>query len=162
MSKNSIEFSLSNSEQRDSWLNSSHRTLDADNYGLARIGNSEVFFVSLSLLSFCFVIIIKYSRAQEEKSIIPPSSSLSVALELNGYSWVTEFLVFLSVLASFLKNPPKFSLDRNSSPNGLGHSLMLGVNSSLRVIGVGFQLYGQLKKSPHDVTGEKKRYWRVP
>jgi len=30
---------------------------------------------------------------------------------------------------------------------------MLGVNSSLRVIGVGFQLYGQLKKSPHDVTG---------
>jgi len=34
-------------------------------YGAARIGNSEVFFVSLSLLSFCFVIIIKYSRAQK-------------------------------------------------------------------------------------------------
>jgi len=34
-------------------------------YGLARIGNSEVFFVSLSLLSFHFVIIIKYSRAQK-------------------------------------------------------------------------------------------------
>ena len=30
MSENSIEFSLSNSEQRDSWLNSSHRTLDAN------------------------------------------------------------------------------------------------------------------------------------
>jgi len=30
MSKNSIEFSLSNSEQRDSWLNSGHQTLDAD------------------------------------------------------------------------------------------------------------------------------------
>jgi len=42
-------------------------------YGLARIGNLEVFFVSLSLLSFCFVIIIKYSRAQEGKIIIPPS-----------------------------------------------------------------------------------------
>ena len=55
-------------------------------YGLARIGNSEVFFVSLSLLSFCFVIIIKYSRAQEGESIIPLSSSLSVARELNGYS----------------------------------------------------------------------------
>ena len=27
---------------------------------------------------------------------------------------------------------------------------MLGVNSSLHVIGVGFQLYGQLKKSPHN------------
>jgi len=30
MSENSIEFSLSNSEQRDSWLNSSHQTLDTD------------------------------------------------------------------------------------------------------------------------------------
>jgi len=29
---------------------------------------------------------------------------------------------------------------------------MLGVNSSLYVIGVGFQLYGQLKKSPHNGT----------
>ena len=56
-------------------------------YSLARIGNSEVFFVSLSLLSFRFVIIIKYSRAQEGNQVsYPPSSSLSVALELNGYS----------------------------------------------------------------------------
>jgi len=30
LSENLIEFSLSNSEQRDSWLNSSHQTLDAD------------------------------------------------------------------------------------------------------------------------------------
>ena len=30
---------------------------------------------------------------------------------------------------------------------------MLGANHSLRVIEVGFQLYGQLKKSPHDSTG---------
>ena len=30
LSENSIKFSLSNSEQRDSWLNSGHRTLDAD------------------------------------------------------------------------------------------------------------------------------------
>jgi len=34
-------------------------------YSLARIGNLEVFFVSLSLLFLCFVIIIKYSRAQK-------------------------------------------------------------------------------------------------
>jgi len=33
--------------------------------GLARFGNLEVFFVSLSLLSLYFVIIIKYSRAQK-------------------------------------------------------------------------------------------------
>ena len=30
---------------------------------------------------------------------------------------------------------------------------MLGANHLLCVIGVGFQLYGQLKKSPHDGTG---------
>ena len=45
------------------------------------------------------------------------------------------------------------SLDGNSSPNRLGHSLALGVNSSLHVIGVSFQLYSQLKKSPHDGMG---------
>jgi len=41
-------------------------------YGLARIGNLEVFFVSLSLLSFCFVIIIKYSRAQRRTQVLYP------------------------------------------------------------------------------------------
>jgi len=39
------------------------------------------------------------------------------------------------------------------SPNRLGHLLILGVNSLLRVIGVGFQLYSQLKKSPHNGIG---------
>ena len=32
-------------------------------FGLTMFGNLEVFFVSLSLLSYCFVILIKYSRA---------------------------------------------------------------------------------------------------
>jgi len=117
-------------------------------------GNSEVFFVSLSLLSLCFVIIIKYSRAQKGKTrIIPPSPSLSVALGLNGYLWVTKFLVFPKCSILLSKNPPKLSLDGNSSPNRLGHLLTLGVNSLLRVIGVSFQLYSQLKKSPHDGMG---------
>ena len=49
-------------------------------YGLARIGNSEVFFVSLSLLSFCFVIIIKYSRAQEGKRASYPHHHPSLLL----------------------------------------------------------------------------------
>ena len=54
--------------------------------GLTMFGNSEVFFDSLFLLSLCFVIIIKYSRAQKkQKGITSPSSSLSVALRLNGY-----------------------------------------------------------------------------
>ena len=34
MSENSTEFSLSNSEQRDSWLNSGHQTLDANSIPL--------------------------------------------------------------------------------------------------------------------------------
>ena len=34
MSENSIEFSLLNSEQRDSWLNSGHWGLDADSKSL--------------------------------------------------------------------------------------------------------------------------------
>jgi len=49
-------------------------------YGLARIGNSEVFFISLSLLSFCFVIIIKYSRAQEGNQVSYPHHHLSLLL----------------------------------------------------------------------------------
>jgi len=49
-------------------------------YSLARIGNSEVFFVSLSLLSFCFVIIIKYSRAQEGKKASYPHHHPSLLL----------------------------------------------------------------------------------
>jgi len=49
-------------------------------YGLARIRNSEVFFVSLSLLSFCFVIIIKYSRAQEGNQVSYPHHHPSLLL----------------------------------------------------------------------------------
>jgi len=55
-------------------------------FSLTMFGNLEVFFVSLSLLSYGFVILIKYSRGQKEKrSIIPPLSSLFVARELNSY-----------------------------------------------------------------------------
>jgi len=39
-------------------------------YSLAMFGNSEVFFVSLSLLSLCFVIIIKYSRTQKRTQVL--------------------------------------------------------------------------------------------
>jgi len=49
-------------------------------YGLARIGNLEVFFVSLSLLAFCFVIIIKYSRAQEGNQASYPHHHPSLLL----------------------------------------------------------------------------------
>ena len=41
------------------------RRVPSHYFGLAMFGNLEVFFVSLSLLSHCFVIIIKYSRAQK-------------------------------------------------------------------------------------------------
>jgi len=47
MSKNSIKFSLLNSEQRDSWLNSSHRTLDADTieFSLSNADKGAVGFI---------------------------------------------------------------------------------------------------------------------
>jgi len=51
MSENSIEFSLSNSEQRDSWLNSSHWTLDADSYHLSSRGYTD-FVISQQLLNY--------------------------------------------------------------------------------------------------------------
>jgi len=50
MSEDSIEFSLSNSEQRDSWLNSGHRTLDADTFCHRTF--SELFLHS-SYCTFC-------------------------------------------------------------------------------------------------------------
>ena len=55
-----------------------------------------------------------------ELSIIPPSLSLSVALEFNSYFQVTKFLVFLSVLASFLKTHPNSPLMGIQAPMDLG------------------------------------------
>ena len=54
--------------REDSWsrvrgLGSGHlvfRRVPPHYFGLAMFGNLEVFFVSLSLLSHCFVILIKY------------------------------------------------------------------------------------------------------
>ena len=53
-------------------------------FTLTIFGNLEVFFVSFLLLYHCFVILIKYSRAQRGKDF-PPIISPSVALELKGY-----------------------------------------------------------------------------
>ena len=51
------------------------------------------------------------------------------------------------------ENSIKLLLKGDSSLNEPRHLLMLGANHSLCVIGVGFQLYGQLKKSSHDSIG---------
>jgi len=48
--------------------------------GLTMFGNSEVFFVSLALLFLCFVIIIKYSRAQRRTQASDPYSYPSLLL----------------------------------------------------------------------------------
>jgi len=47
---------------------------------LAMFGNSEVFFVLLSLLSLCFVIIIKYSRRQKGSQASHPHYHPSLLL----------------------------------------------------------------------------------
>jgi len=114
-------------------------------FTLAIFGNLEVFFVSFLLLYHCFVILIKYSRAQRGKGLFPSIISLSVALELKGY--LSDLRIsFVFALWKLYKT----SLKGRLKLNGLGHLLTLGANYSLRVIRVSFQLYGQLQKSPHD------------
>ena len=54
-------------------------------FTLTIFGNLGVFFVSFLLLYHCFVILIKYSRAQRGKRLSPPIISPSVTLELKGY-----------------------------------------------------------------------------
>jgi len=56
-------------------------------------------------------------------------------------------------LCLLYENSIKLLSKGDSSLNRPRHLLMLGANHSLYVIGVGFQLYSQLKKSPHDGTG---------
>jgi len=109
--------------------------------------NLGVFFVSFLLLYHCFVILIKYSRAQRGKRLFPPIISSSVALEQKGYLSDLRFAFVFALWKLY-----KTSLEGRLKLNGLRHSLTLGANHLLRVIGVGFQLYGQLKKSPHDGT----------
>ena len=65
---------------------------------------------------------------------------------------MTKSLFLPECFSLLSKKPPNLFLDGNLSSNRLGHSLMLGVNHSLHVIRVGFQLYSQLKKSLHDST----------
>jgi len=118
-------------------------------FTLTIFGNLEVFFVSFLLLYHCFVILIKYSRAQRGKEY---SSSHCLSLYCSRAERLFEwFEVFLWCL--LYENSIKLLSKGDSSLNRPGHSLMLGANHSLHVIGVGFQLYGQLKKSPHDSTG---------
>ena len=93
----------------------------------------EVFFVSFLLLYYCFVILIKYSRAQRRKRTFPPIISPSVALELKGYLSDLRFSFVFALWKLY-----KTSLEGRLKLNGPGHSLTLGANHSLRVIGVGF------------------------
>ena len=69
MSENSIEFSLSNSEQRDSWLNSGHQTLDADNLCLfsphlkhSTLLTSSYLLIILSSNPYCITLLINISN----------------------------------------------------------------------------------------------------
>jgi len=54
-------------------------------FTLTIFGNLEVFFVFFLLLYYCFIILIKYSRAQKGQEYFFPIISLSVALELKDY-----------------------------------------------------------------------------
>ena len=115
MSENSIKFSLSNSEQRDSWLNSSHWTLDADTRTRFHFRALSTLDLAHSLISFqstlgCWsprsVTTSIYSRALGLRglcsqlgtaggSVIP---SLGIATE----TWPRNQAVFSSILVLFL------------------------------------------------------------
>jgi len=116
-------------------------------FPLTIFGNLVVFFVSFLLLYHCFVILIKYSRAQREKRLLPPIISPSVALELKGYLSDLRFSFVFALWKLY-----KTSLEERLKLNRLRHLLTLGANHLLQVIGVSFQLYSQLKKSSHDGT----------
>ena len=76
LSKNSIKFSLSNSEQRDSWLNFSHWTLDADIDLLNISANINCLKTWLALIKRSFwglSIIFKTMRIVEELMEIWPN-----------------------------------------------------------------------------------------
>jgi len=70
---------------------------------------------------------------------------------------VTKSL-FSKFYSLFLKTTKTPLSNGNSSPNGLGHLLTLGANHLLHIFGVGFQLYGQLKKSLHNGIGVLDRF----
>ena len=62
-----------------------YRKVPSHHFPLTIFGNLEVFFVSFLLLYYCFVILIKYSRAQKGQEYFISIISLFVALELKGY-----------------------------------------------------------------------------
>jgi len=64
---------------------SPYRKMLSHHFSLTIFGNLEVFFVFFLLLYYCFVILIKYSRAQKGQEYFISIISLFVALELKGY-----------------------------------------------------------------------------
>ena len=83
MSENSIKFSLSNSEQRDSWLNSSHRTLDADKKKLRTV-RDHILIGESGPIAFKDQAIIRPSI--EWITVLSPICSLSILL---GKAFIT-------------------------------------------------------------------------
>jgi len=77
ISENSIKFSLSNSEQRDSWLNSGHWTLDADT-------RTRFHFRALSALDLAYSLISSKSTLGHWSSWPTATSIHSWALGLRG------------------------------------------------------------------------------
>jgi len=107
--------------------------------------NTQYYVVILDWLQGCSRGL---ERAPESRIRGPLTISPSVALELKGY--LSDLRIsFVFALWKLYKT----SLEGRLKLNGLRHLLTLGDNHSLWIIGVSFQLYGQLKKSPHDGTG---------
>jgi len=102
-------------------------------FPLTIFGNLEVFFVSFLLLYYCFVILIKYSRAQKGQKYFSPHC-LSLCCSRTERLLSNLRFSFVFALWKLYKLPSKGYL----SLNRLGHSLMLGANYLLHIFGVGF------------------------
>ena len=91
--------------------------------------NLEVFFVSFLLLYYCFVILIKYSRAEKgQEYSFSHHLSLYCSRAERLFEWFEVF--FLCLL---YENSIKLLSKGYSSLNRLGHLLMLGANHLLHV-----------------------------
>jgi len=116
ISENSIEFSLLNSEQRDSWLNSGHWTLDADTRTRFHFRALSALDLAHSLISFKStlgrwsprsVTTSIHSRALGLRGlcsqlgtaggdIVP---SLGIAFEIWPRNWVVSSSILVSLLS---------------------------------------------------------------
>ena len=91
ISENSIKFSLSNSEQRDSWLNSGHQTLDADKEDRC----------SLLITTWCMFPGILLSAKVLKYGCVIIHTSVLIVFEILRLVCITIYILFILTITRF-------------------------------------------------------------